>query len=706
MRYGLRFSRRSGFWPFRHAGRESPSRSHLRSAAVPRTGPEPPEPLRDEIPPAELSAVMAAHFKGLGYMERYEYGEAVEAFREVHRRAPGWIPARSTWRSHFLNDSGVKAEQAKKAGGEAALRQFRRGPRSAGRRPGARPGEPVRSFLPGHHPRAAGADRRGASAFQERDRDRPQRRGGLVLDGQHLDRSRRTRLSPPGPKQAKEQIALLAQSPRPQPLPDARDLQDGDGLAVHQDPKKTKELFERWKKMNPDRPDPSPGPGDSAEKKYGEMGKYASVINPFPRTRVDRPRSRRSRRISRPPSRCRSSFAEGERWVKPSDFTGSRAVIGRVRARFGAAVAAFDADGDGRLDLFLASAVVGPKGVHDVLLLNKGEGRFEDASATFGLPEDRASLGVAAADFDADRHIDVFLTGVGGNRLLRNRDGKTFEDISSTLKPVGPPALSLMARWLDLDQDGDLDLYVVNYCAAEHADKAFVDSGDPPPGLANAVYRNDGQPDPASGATLQGRTPVATAYGEAARVAKGLTLALTPWPEAGVARWRGESPHRDRPARHRQRPRPRPGADRGQDTAGRHPQRSPGPVPRSGHSRASPTVDQVSGILATDFDSDGRTDLVAACSNGRVVAWRNTTERTTAEATRPAFESWPINAANWRQAQAIDLDLDGLPDLLGTAGRLEQAGRNALARLGTQRRESLRGGDLAAGACRAPVSTA
>ena len=88
-------------------------------------------------------------------------------------------------------------------------------------------------------------------------------------------------------------------------------------------------------------------------------------------------------------------------------------------------------------------------------------------------PTDHASLGVAAADFDADRHIDLFLTGVGDNRLLRNRDGKTFEDISTTLKSIGPPALSLMARWLDLDQDGDLDLYVVNYCAAEHADKAF-----------------------------------------------------------------------------------------------------------------------------------------------------------------------------------------------------------------------------------------
>ncbi len=173
--------------------------------------------------------------------------------------------------------------------------------------------------------------------------------------------------------------------------------------------------------------------------------------------------------------------------------------------------------------------MVGPKGVRDALLLNKGQGRFLDASAAFGLPADRASLGVAAGDFDADRHIDLVLTGVGGNRLLRNVDGKKFEDISTALKPMGAPAVSLLARWLDLDQDGDLDLYVVNYCAAAAAEKAFSDPGKPPEGLANAVYRNDGQPAAGSAATIQGRAPAATAYGPR-EVLSGLSIAFAPWP--------------------------------------------------------------------------------------------------------------------------------------------------------------------------------
>ena len=418
------------------------------------------------------------------------------------------------------------------------------------------------------------------------------------------------------------------------------------------------------------------------------------VINPFPRpepaaeTEAVPPNFEAAQPLQ-------VKLPEGERWVKPSDFTGSRAVIGRVRARFGAAVAAFDADGDGRLDLFLTSAVVGPKGIHDALLLNKGDGRFEDASASFGLPNDRASLGVAAADFDADRHIDLFLTGVGDNRLLRNRDGKTFEDISSTLKPAGPPALSLMARWLDLDQDGDLDLYVVNYCAAEHADKAFLDSGDPPPGLANAVYRNDGQPDPVLGATIQGRTPVATAYGKPLSH-EGLDARPDTMARRPCARRAAERPHRDRPARHRQRPRPRPGARRRQGAAGRHPQRSTRPVPRSCHSSAADRRSKSPGILATDFDADGRTDLVAACSNGRVLAWRNIDR-----ADHRGSDQADLRVlADQRRQLAIGAGHRPRPRRLArparTARRHEQARRSALAGLGTQRRESLRGRDLAA----------
>ena len=51
-----------------------------------------------------------------------------------------------------------------------------------------------------------------------------------------------------------------------------------------------------------------------------------------------------------------------ERWVTAADFSGKLAVIGRARARFGAAVSAFDADGDGKLDLMFDEGLLRSKG--------------------------------------------------------------------------------------------------------------------------------------------------------------------------------------------------------------------------------------------------------------------------------------------------------------------------------------------------------
>ena len=153
------------------------------------------------------------------------------------------------------------------------------------------------------------------------------------------------------------------------------------------------------------------------------MGKYATVISPLPRP-VAVVESDAIPPKFEPARPLDVKLAAGDRWAAAQDYQGDQAVIGRVRARFGAAVATFDADGDGKLDLYLAAAVIGPKGVRNALLLNKGDGRFEDGSAAFGLASDQASVGVAAAHFDADRQIDLFLTGVGGNGCCATSTGR------------------------------------------------------------------------------------------------------------------------------------------------------------------------------------------------------------------------------------------------------------------------------------------
>ena len=384
----------------------------------------------------------------------------------------------------------------------------------------------------------------------------------------------------------------------------------------------------------------------------------------------------------RRPDPGRLKLPAGDRWVSQSDFTGPLAVIGRARARFGAAVAAFDADGDSRLDLFLAAAVVGAKGVRDLLLLNKGERVVsEDASASFGLPADhRPAWECRCRGRLRRRSQDRPLPHRGRRQSIapQRRDGKRFEDISTTIKPAGPPALSLMARWLDLDQDGDLDLYVVNYCTAALADKVFTATETEIPGLANSVYRNDGQPDEKSANVAQGRTPIATAYGEIPTTT-GLSLALVPWP-GGPSLLGGTKAHTGIAVLDVDN-------DRDLDLV----LSAEGTPPfallndrlgRFHEAEIEGTAAVTEGTRPWRRPSTPTTapDLVATCAErGPVVALkRNITQPSGTDLTRIKFEAWPINAARWRSAQAIDLDLDGRADLLGLPASAPQPGNPVL----------------------------
>ncbi|MBX6315679.1 MAG: CRTAC1 family protein, partial [Isosphaeraceae bacterium] len=363
------------------------------------------------------------------------------------------------------------------------------------------------------------------------------------------------------------------------------------------------------------------------------------------------------------PEPLRVDLPAGHRWVQEADFQGPLAVVGRARARFGAAVAHFDADGDGRLDLYLAAAVLGPKGVRDVLLLNRGEGRFEDATLAFGLPEDRASLGVAAGDFDADQYIDLFLTGVGDNRLYRNLKGQRFEDLTRALGDPGPAAISPTARWLDLDQDGDLDLIVLNYTAAEKAEQAFHEEA--PAGLPNVAYRNDGKARPIGNRPPGNWAPLAVAP-EDLGASEGLEIAFTPWTGLEVEALRaGDQPHTGIAALDLD-------DDRDVDLIFSVDGAAPLAVlnDRLGRFHAERLDDlrsdePGSGLLVTNLDRDGRPDLVALYARGRAAAWRNA--RKDRDGGKPgfAFAFWPTDLRRWRSAQAADLDLDGRADLVG-----------------------------------------
>src|SRR4051794_1658650 len=90
-------------------------------------------------------------------------------------------------------------------------------------------------------------------------------------------------------------------------------------------------------------------------------------------------------------------------------------------------VAAFDYDGDGLTDLFFTNGAAMPSLVKEGLrhwnrlFRNLGGMRFRDVTAEAGLQGAGFSIGTAVADFDNDGRRDLFVTGVRGNTLYRNR---------------------------------------------------------------------------------------------------------------------------------------------------------------------------------------------------------------------------------------------------------------------------------------------
>jgi hypothetical protein len=177
----------------------------------------------------------------------------------------------------------------------------------------------------------------------------------------------------------------------------------------------------------------------------------------------------------------------------------------------GCGVAFFDADGDGRLDVFQVNGTTlegFPKGQEPTnrLYRNRGEGRFEDVTAGSGLGRGGWGQGVCAGDYDNDGREDLLVTYWGQDRLFHNEGGGRFADVTAAAG-----LNTTRTRWgngcafLDYDRDGRLDAFVANYIDLDLKTTATPDTGlcrykgvpvacGPPglPGGRNLLYRNRG----------------------------------------------------------------------------------------------------------------------------------------------------------------------------------------------------------------------
>jgi enediyne biosynthesis protein E4 len=154
----------------------------------------------------------------------------------------------------------------------------------------------------------------------------------------------------------------------------------------------------------------------------------------------------------------------------------------------GSGVAVLDYDRDGAEDLFVGD------GVRSILYRNDGRARFTDVTEKAGLAKSSSegipATGLAAGDVDGDGFPDILVTNAfGPARLFRNRGDGTFEETTAS-SGIVVPANARSAAFADVDGDGDLDLFVAvtgDYYS-QMPDPAF----DAKDGRANFLYLNDG----------------------------------------------------------------------------------------------------------------------------------------------------------------------------------------------------------------------
>jgi len=216
-------------------------------------------------------------------------------------------------------------------------------------------------------------------------------------------------------------------------------------------------------------------------------------------------------------------------------------------------VAVIDYDNDGWADVYFVNGAElpamkksSPK-FWNRLYRNNRDGTFTDVTKKAGVKAEGYSMGVAVADYDNDGDQDLFVTGVNRNILFRNLsaegDKGRFVDVTEKagLTGVDPQRgqkaekpWSVAAAWLDYDNDGDLDLFVVNYCkwtpeidpycgAMKEGWRTYC-FPDRFEGLANQLFRNNGD------GTF---TDVSSQSGVGKHVGKGMGVAIADYDDDG-----------------------------------------------------------------------------------------------------------------------------------------------------------------------------
>jgi len=146
-------------------------------------------------------------------------------------------------------------------------------------------------------------------------------------------------------------------------------------------------------------------------------------------------------------------------------------------------VAVFDYNQDGRPDIFFTNGANiatlkkdSPK-YRNRLFRNDGNGVYTDVTDAAGLAGSGFDIGAAVGDYDNDGYPDLFVAGVYRNTLYHNNRDGTFTDVTAKAglslgkDPEFGPLWAITGAWVDVNNDGLLDLFVLNYLQWQFSDQ-------------------------------------------------------------------------------------------------------------------------------------------------------------------------------------------------------------------------------------------